>query len=556
MCRSKPDSAGDVRQVDEESDYISYLNAIDSPTLKRTPPIHVSMELDDRTVRMEVDTGAAYSLVSSNTFKELWPDRKLNESTVKLCTYSGESLEVLGSITVQVTYQSQKSQELLLVVKGNGPTLLGRNWLHHIVLDWQQINHVSPHPVQSVLQKHKEVFQEGLGALQGYQAKIIIDLTATPRFHKARAVPCAYRELVEKELDRLVQEGTLEPVEFADWASPIVPVLKKDKNSVRICDDFKQTIKPVSRLDRYPIPKVEDLFTSLSGGKLFSKIDLSQAYQQVPLEESSRQYVVINTHKGLLQYTRLPFGVSSAHGIFQRVMETILQGIPGVIVYIDDILIAGANEEEHLQRLDEVLTRLEKAGLRAHRSKCEFMVKSVTFLGHRIDGDGLHPLSDKVDAVKNAPAPRNTRELKSYLGLLSYYSKYLPNLSSVLAPLYELLCKDVKWKWLTQQDEAFKQSKELLTSMPLLVHFDPTLPLMLACDASEAGIGAVLAHKFPDGSERPIGYASRSLSKAEKNYSHWRKRAYPVFLVSRNFTPISWFIDFCYTLITSHSSLY
>ena len=390
------------------------------------------------------------------------------------------------------------------MVKGNGPTLLGRNWLHHIVLDWQQINQVLPHPVQSVLQKHKVVFQEGLGALQGYQAKIIIDHTATPRFHKARAVPYAYRELVEKELDRLVQEGTLEPVEFADWASPIVPVLKKDKNSVRICSDFKQTINPVSRLDRYPIPKVEDLFTSLSGGKLFSKIDLSQAYQQVPLEESSRKYVVINTHKGLLQYTRLPFGVSSAPGIFQRVMETKLQGIPCVIVYINDILIAGANEEEHLQRLDEVLTRLEKAGLRAHRSKCEFMVKSVTFLSNRINGDGLHPLSDKVDAVKNAPAPHNTRELKSYLGLLSYYSKYLPNLSSVLAPLYELLCKDVKWKWSTQQEEAFKQSKELLTSTSLLVHFDPTLPLVLACDASKAGIGAVLAHKFPDGSERPI----------------------------------------------------
>ena len=131
----------------------------------------------------------------------------------------------------------------------------------------------------------------------------MVDLKATPRFHKARAVPYVYRELVEKELDRLVQEGILEPVEFVDWASPIVPVSKKDKNSVRICGDFKQTVNPVLRLDRHPIPKVEDLFASLSGGKLFSKIDLSQAYQQVPLEESSHQYVVINTHKGLFRYT-------------------------------------------------------------------------------------------------------------------------------------------------------------------------------------------------------------------------------------------------------------
>ena len=204
-------------------------------------------------------------------------------------------------------------------------------------------------------------------------------------------------------------------------------------------------------------------------------------------------------------------------------METILQGIPGVIVYIDDILVAGANKKEHLKRLEEVFARLEKAGLRTQRSKCEIMVQSVTFLGHRIDGDGFHPLPDKVDAVRNAPAPRNTRELKSYLGLLSYYSKYLPNLSSVLVPLYQLLCKAVKWKWSAQQEEAFKQSKELLTATSLLVHFHPTLPLVLACDASEAGIGAVLAHKFPDDSERPIGYASRSFSKAEKNYSQFRK---------------------------------
>ena len=181
------------------------------------------------------------------------------------------------------------------------------------------------------------------------------------------------------------------------------------------------------------------------------------------------------------------------------------------------------------------------------------MVQSVTFLGHRIDGDGFHPLRDKVDAVRSAPAPRNTRELKSYLGLLSYYSKYLPNLSSVLAPLYQLLCKDVKWKWSAQQEEAFKQSKELLTSTSLLVHFDPTLPLVLAGDASEAGIGAVLAHKFPDGSERPIGYASRSLSKAEKNYSQLEKEGLSCIYGVKKFH--SYLLGHRFLLYTDHKPL-
>ncbi len=129
--------------------------------------------------------------------------------------------------------------------------------------------------------------------------------------------------MVEVELDRLVSEGTLQPIQFSDWAAPIVPVLKKDKTSIRICGDFCRTVNPVSKLDRYPVPKIEDLFAKLSGGRTFTKIDLSQAYQKITLDEESQKYVVINTHKGLFKYTRLPFGISSAPGIFQRVMESV-----------------------------------------------------------------------------------------------------------------------------------------------------------------------------------------------------------------------------------------
>ena len=140
----------------------------------------------------------------------------------------------------------------------------------------------------------------------------MVDPNAQPRFCKARQVPYALRGKVEQELTRLTQEGILQPVQFAEWAAPIVPVLKSDKSSVRICGDFKQTINQAAKLDRYPIPKVEDLFSSLSGGKSYSKIDLSQAYQQLRLDDESMKYVVVNTHKGLFQYTRLPFGISSA----------------------------------------------------------------------------------------------------------------------------------------------------------------------------------------------------------------------------------------------------
>ena len=229
--------------------------------------------------------------------------------------------------------------------------------------------------------------------------------------------------------------------EHPDWATPIIAVLKSDKKSVRICGGFSSTVNPVSKLDKYPIPHIEDLFAMLKKGKTFTKIDLSQAYQQIPLDVASKKFVVINTHKGLFGYTCLPYGISSAPGIFQRTIENLLQGIPGVAVYIDDILVTGATEEQHLKSLDEVLRRLFESGLKAKKAKCKFMVPSVSYLGYVIDADGLHPLPDKVQARQDAPTPRNVSELKSYLGLLTYYGKFLPNLATHLAPLYQLLGK-------------------------------------------------------------------------------------------------------------------
>ena len=181
-------------------------------------------------------------------------------------------------------------------MKGVGTSLLGRNWLQTLRLDWHEIKVAQCDQLQVILERHSEVFEGGLGTMKGFKAKIFVDPDATPRFSKARSVPYAFRDKVEAELDRLVSVGILEPVEHADWASPIVSVLKADKESVRICGDFKQTINPVSKLDRYPIPKVEDLFAKLSGGKTFTKLDLSQAYQQLLLDDDSKKYAVINTH--------------------------------------------------------------------------------------------------------------------------------------------------------------------------------------------------------------------------------------------------------------------
>ena len=182
---------------------------------------------------------------------------------------------------------------------------------------------------------------------------------------------------------------------MSEWAAPIVPVLKTD-GSIRICGDYKITINRTAKPDMYPLTRVEDLFATLSEGKSFTKLDLAEAYQQIPLEETSKQYVTINTHKGLYRYNRLPSGVSTAPSIFQRIMENLLQGIQGVSIYLDDILITGPTDGEHLKTLDKVFECIQNAGLCLKQHKCAFLLPAVEHLGHKISAEGIQPNEEKV----------------------------------------------------------------------------------------------------------------------------------------------------------------
>ncbi len=271
----------------------------------RTPPIKVHVEVDKVSIPMEVDTAASVSIMSENQYHKLW---------------RGWILKYI---------------------------ILLSDWLSKIRLNWDKIHYMTSPGLHELLSKYDELFQEHLGTFKDYKAKIEVDPGVTPRFCKARMVPYAMREKVEEELDRLVAEGTLEPVDYSDWAAPIVAVMKNDHKSVCVYGDFWMTVHPVSKLNRYPIPKTEDIFATLKRGKLFTKLDLSQVYLQLKLEESLSKYVVINTHKGLFRCTRLPYGISSAPRIFQKAMEQLLRGIPHVTVYIDDIFITAETEAKH-----------------------------------------------------------------------------------------------------------------------------------------------------------------------------------------------------------------
>ncbi len=428
-----------------------YIRKVNSKNLTKVQPYTVDMQIDGHKVKLEIDTGCSLTVLNEETFKELrksGKSTKIKQTGIKLETYTGQPIEVKGTSQVTVEYQEQKKTLPVVVVAGNGPNLLGRGWLAELKLSWDQIKHerhvlqiqTGDDSLQKMLVRHSDVFKEELGTLRGLQAKIHISPEAVPRFFRPRSVPYAMRTKVDDELNSLQKEHVIRPVKYSEWAAPVVPILKTD-GSIRLCGDYKLTVNRAASLEQYPIPRLEDLCSTLSGGKKFSKLDLSHAYQQVLVDEESQKFLTINTQRGLFTYQRLPFGVASAPAIFQRIMEGLVQGIPKVAVYLDDILITGVDRADHLENLGVVLQRLEDAGLRLKREKCVFLQDNVEYLGHRVNAHGLQPVGRKVKAIVEAPSPSNVSELKAYLGLLNYYDKFLPNLATCLAPLYELLKK-------------------------------------------------------------------------------------------------------------------
>ena len=541
-----------VKSVEKEE-----LLTVSINTVKRSDVISVTPKIEGKHLQMELDTGSAISVIPIRTYKELFSHKPLSETKTRLKTYSGETITPAGIINVLVNYEGQEHNLDLFVVKKDSPSLFGRAWLKHIKLDWNSIKFLqtgksTEDNVQELLQKYNQIFTAESGKVKGMKASLTLKENAQPKFCKARPVPYALKERVEKELDRLESEGIIQKVDHSDWATPIVAVPKGD-NSVRICGDYKVTVNPQLKVDQYPLPRIQDIFASLAGGQKFTKIDLRQAYNQLEMSEDSKSYLTINTHKGLYSYNRLVFGIAASPSIWQRTMDQILKDIPNTSCILDDIIITGKSDEEHLKTLETVLQRLQDYNLRVNRDKCSFFQEEITYCGHKINANGLHKTQDKIEAVINAPVPENVTQLRAFLGLVNYYSHFLPNMASVLHPLYQLLKKDRKYAWTAAAQNAFDTVKEMITSDTVLTHYNPDLPVKLACDSSAYGLGAVISHVMENGEERPIAFASRTLNAAEKNYAQIHKEALSLVWGVKKFHCMLFARKF--TLVTDHQPL-
>ncbi|XP_060094731.1 uncharacterized protein K02A2.6-like, partial [Heteronotia binoei] len=489
--------------------------------------LKVAVLIEGNPCQMEVDSGSSISLIAEETLRELCPRQRLQlrPANFILRDFQKNPVQIAGWARVQVERGSFYGPLDILVVKRQLATLLGLAWFKPLGIRVEGVGQtLTPRGFGEICQEFPDVFDGSLGSYKGPAISLPLDPTVRPIRLKARRVPFALKPKIEAELDRLTAQGVLEPVDYATWETPIVTPIKPN-GEVRICADYKCTINKALQDNPYPVPVVSHVLAALAGSKIFGKLDLAQAYQQLPVDAKTAEAQTIVTHRGAFRVRRLQFGVSVAPGIFQSIMDALLKGIPGVQPFFDDVLVAAPDPEEFGNRLREVLRRFQAAGLKVKREKCLLGVPRVEFLGFAVDAAGIHPTEEKTRAIVQAPAPTCKAELQSFLGVLNFYHSFLPH----------------------------KAALDVLVSNAVLHHFDEGLPVILACDASPYGVGAVLGHQLPDGREVPVAYYSRTLTPAERNYAQIDKEALAIVAGVRKFHEYLYGRRF--TIATDHKPL-
>jgi hypothetical protein len=522
VCKQARGGGGRHHFVTYQSDDDGMFNI--DVAVRGNKPYYVTVLIDKHSIDCEIDTGSRISAISDVMYRKLFGHKYITKDNLMLRGYSGSRIESLGYIEVDVDLNGFQQKSLrLYVIKGGARPLLGREWMRALNVTQINLNAIiDDRFVNQLCNEFPEVFSDKLGTCK---QPISLQLTDTePVYVRARPVPLALRARVEKELNRLETDGSIYRVDHSDYGTPIVPVIKAN-GEIRICGDYKITINPKLKRNFYPLPRIDELFANLSGGERFTKIDLRHAYEQCLLEEASQPYTAITTHMGTFVYRRTPYGLSCIPEKFQKLMEEVLRGVPGCVVFLDDICVTGTNDIEHIKNLKTVLERLRDTGLTVKLSKCSFLQDSVNYLGFIINKDGLRPNSGKLEAISSAPRPENVSQLKSFLGMVNYYGRFIPNLSGLLNPLHSLLKKESDWKWNPKCERAFTEAKRTLLSDRVLAHYEEGRELVLSVDSSAYGLGAVLAHRYENGVERPVSCVSRTLSAPERNYSQLDKEA-------------------------------
>ena len=533
MCKTDKQSINELQDesVDEESTQEVYLGEVlhidNVESGSWFADLNVNTDLkQNQVVRFKLDTGASLSVCG--------PDHcigTVHPTKHKLYGPGHTPLKCLGVISCRLSSKDNSITEDVYVIDRQRMPLLSRKaceLLKFISIDYSRCE------IGSV-EIDDKLFR-GLGKLdRSYSISLSPDAKSYA-IHVPRPIAFPLRVRAEKAINKMVDDGVITPVEEpTPWVAPMVVVPKPGKQDVRICTDFSELNKYVLR-EIHPMATVEGSLASLGKGKVFSKIDANSGFWQIPLSPESSKLTTFLTHKGRYRYLRLPQGLNSAPEIFQAEMNRILSGIDGVIIHMDDVLVFGEDKSQHDKRLQLVLDRILQAGMTLNQSKCEFGVTKVQFLGHIVDGEGIHA-GPRIQGILDFPTPKKVTDIRSFLGLANQFAKFSNKLACVSKPLRDLLRSDVDWFWGSSQEEAFKSVKELFKEPPVLAVYSPAKSTVVTTDASNYGLGATLSQVQEDGSCRLVAAASRSLNETEQKYAAIEKEALGVCWAMEKFAP-------------------
>ncbi|GFX46344.1 retrovirus-related Pol polyprotein from transposon 297 [Trichonephila clavipes] len=372
-----------------------------------------------------------------------------------------------------------------------------------------------------------------------------------PINQRAYRVSPTERRIIHEEVQKMLDEGIVQPSE-SPWSSPVVLVRKKD-GSWRFCVDYRK-LNSVTKKDVYPLPRIDDTLDCLKGAKFFSSMDLRSGYWQIEIDEADREKTAFITPEGLYEFKVMPFGLCNAPATFERMMDNLLRNFKWTMClsYLDDIIVFSETFEDHLIRLRLVLKCLQEAGLKLNSKKCLFAAQEVKILGHHVSSNGVRPDPEKIKAVRNFPTPKNIHDIRSFLGLCSYFRRFIKGFCYLAEPLQSLLKSGVEFHWGPEEVEAFNSLKKALTSDPVLGMYDERASTEIHTDASGYGIGAILV-QIQNNVEKVIAYASRTLTKAEKNYSTTERECLAIVWATNKFRPYIFGKHF--TVVTDHHSL-
>lgn len=502
-------------------------------------------------LKVKLDTGANANALPLRTFRQMYPNTSVEEvahahAGTKLTSYSGDNIECLGTMNFNCRYQKGKWHNTkFYIVDVPGPVILGLptcEKLHLVAITCQRVELHQVTAITSTAELVKQ-FPEQFDRIGQFvqPAQILLRPDAQPHIDRPRKCSISLLPRIKTELQRMEDVGVIRRVkEHTDWCSSLVYSTKKD-GSIRVCLDPKHLNDAIKRCP-HKIPTLEEINPLFSGAKLFSKLDAKAGYWSVPIEEKCQILTTFRTPFGRYCFTRLPFGLNISQDIFQQRMDEMLEGLSGCASIADDICVFGKDEEEHDRNLLALMETAKRHGLVFNSEKCAIKEKSISFFGNVYSKDGIAPDPTKVKDIHQMPTPQTKEDLQRFLGLMTYVGNFIPNLSTLAAPLRDLIKTDVPYIWEEDHQHTFEELKSSITARSV-AFYDVTKPLTLEVDASMRGLGACLVQD-----DRPIAYASKTLTQTQSNYSNIERETLAVvhgierfstYLYGRSFTVVS-----------------